>query len=254
MKIGMSLLPELETLEQHIEFAKENKVDFIELNSHYLFSVPDRIDWKMLNASGIDFTVHMPEDLNIAKMYEPRRKSNVDYAIHLMKAFNTNGNITKFNFHVEPGTISTTPRGKLFLSELYINDYMKSFKKSLKELSEFAVRNNVTICFENVAGTKPYLLDAFREVIKTPNVYLTLDIGHNARDNNLIEPLMMQYPEKIKHLHMHDFDGKLDHQELGTGNIDFKKYISFAKKNDLTVTIEVRGMKELQNSLQKIYT
>lgn len=48
---------------------------------------------------------------------------------------------------------------------------------------------------------------------------------------------------------MHDYDGNKDHQQLGSGLLNFKEELLYATKNDIDVLIEVKQEEELKNSV-----
>ena len=69
------------------------------------------------------------------------------------------------------------------------------------------------------------------------NIGVTLDVGHiYGMDGGVyLEPYgtigeaIRHVGSTLVHLHMHDFDGNLDHIEIGTGNIDFDEIITALK-------------------------
>jgi len=250
MEIGMPILAELRTLREHIDLCKSLGFDFIELNMGFPCSMPDRIDWQEVKGSkGIFFTLHLPESIEVGQMYEYDRRRNVEYAIYLMKMFKDKGSVKKFNLHLGIGDIMTLPGGKIFLFEEHSDEYMKSLRKSFRELSEFAVEAGVTVCFENIGDARPFLLDSFKELLNFPSLSFTLDTGHDAKVGSVFSNLFVQSPEKVRHIHLHDYDGRSDHLELGVGVVDVQAVIGLARKSGATVLLEVRKKRELENSL-----
>jgi len=249
MKLGMPVLAECTSVGECIDVCRRLKLDFIELNADFAYCLPGKIDWATLrNCRDIFFTVHLSETVEVGALYEPARKFAVELVKDLAGQYNKNGGIKKFNLHLDQGVFQTLPQGRVFMFEKYKDDYLASINKSLKELSDFAVENRIEFCFENV-NTPPYVLEAFSLVIKYPNLFYTLDIGHNARYGGTAEPFFMKTPSKVKHMHLHDWDGVHDHCELGTGIINVRKYLDFAKTHDITVDIEVKREKELAKSV-----
>ena len=253
MKIGIPILTELDSVEQHIELARRLGFDFVELNLGFPCCMPDRINFSSVkNCKDIFFTVHLPETIEVGEICENARQRQVDYAKYLMKLYNEKGGITKFNLHLDLGIVMTLPDNQIYIFEKYKSDYLNSIRKSFSELSEFAGCSGISLCFENLAKTKPFVIEALAEIPRYPNLFFTFDTGHDAMTGNTARSLFMQNPQKIQHMHLHDFNGKTDHQELGTGFTDFKKYVEFAGKNNLTVLIEVRKEPELANSIKLI--
>lgn len=60
----------------------------------------------------------------------------------------------------------------------------------------------------------------------------------------------MKMPDMIRHMHIHDFGGKKDHKELGSGLIDVKKYLAFCKSKNIYAVIEIKRTQELVNSIE----
>ena len=71
------------------------------------------------------------------------------------------------------------------------------------------------------------------EQLDLPRVGITVDTGHmHFREGKAFEPygslggLIERFHKKIVHLHIHDYDGNLDHIAVGRGYIDFHDIIS----------------------------
>ena len=90
---------------------------------------------------------------------------------------------------------------------------------------------------------------AIETIMKYDYLGFTLDIGHNEKNDNKAYPLFKKMG-KIRHIHIHDFDGKNDHLPIGTGTIDFTKYKTEIKKN--YIVIEVKAKEQLISSIKKI--
>ena len=78
---------------------------------------------------------------------------------------------------------------------------------------------------------------------------LTFDVGHNFCKKGMDEPVIMGRKEKLFHMHLHDVkDGNKDHQALGTGDLDIRKYISLAQERELSVVVEAKTIAGLRQS------
>jgi len=250
MKLGMSTLVEFDTLEENMKFCKENGLEFVELNMDLPYCFPDRIDWNEINKyRDIELTVHLSETLEVGDINDEVRKRHIEIIKNQILIFKEKRNIRKYNLHLNKGVYFTLPDKKLYIYEKYKNDYLKAIEKSFKELSEFAVKESINIFFENVSITNN-ILEAFEKVINYPNLYYTLDIGHNHKYGGEAEKLFMKEPYKIKHMHIHDFDEKTDHSELGKGEIKIIDYLEFCKENNIYAVIEVKREKELKASIK----
>ena len=60
--------------------------------------------------------------------------------------------------------------------------------------------------------------------------------------------MIMQHASRVRHLHVHDFDGKSDHLALGTGVVDLTETLAFARAHDLTIVVETKTVDALHQS------
>ena len=118
----------------------------------------------------------------------------------------------------------------LWLDPRFVSEDAISYKIGLLErLIVRAEALGITICLENLSETAIHLAGVFNAL---PFLYLTLDIGHAqllSRENTSFG-FMARYPERIKHIHIHDNLGgdspKDDlHLPVGEGIIDFEKIV-----------------------------
>ena len=158
----------------------------------------------------------------------------------------------KYNIHLDPGIHFSLPDKKIFIYQEYLNDYLDAYKDSCDILSKIASKYNATILFENVK-IESYTLKAIEVISNYENLFFTLDLGHNIRYGNIAKEEFLKYENKIKHIHLHDFNGSKDHQELFTGLLNTKEELAFCNKHNLDVLIEVKRKEELINSVNKLH-
>ena len=195
----------------------------------------------------LEFTMHISETINIAELNDRLRKSYLKEAINQLK-IGINNNIKYFTIHLNSGIYFTLPNKKFFLNEKYKNVYLKNLTKSCEELNNFAKNNSIHINFENTK-IHDFTQDAIKIISNYDHLGFTLDIGHNEKNKNLAFPIFKE-TNKIKHIHLHDFDGKTDHLPIGKGIIDFNKYQSVLKEN--YIVIEIKQTDELLESINYI--
>ena len=245
MKYGMPTLLEFNSIEENLNFAKQNNLDFIELNMNlpYCFNLKE----KELNKYNYLFTMHISEELNIAELNEELRKLYLKEIIRQINIGISN-NIKKYTIHLNSGIYFTLPKGKTFLNGKYLDLYKEQVIKSCNELNEIAKVNNINLNFENTK-IETFTKEAINIIKDYSNLGFTLDIGHNEKNNNLAYPLFLE-TNKINHIHMHDYDLAKDHLPLGSGNIDFNKYNNVLNNN--YIVIEIKETKELIESINYI--
>ena len=118
----------------------------------------------------------------------------------------------------------------LWLDPRFVSEDAISYKIGLLErLIVRAEALGITICLENLSETATHLTRAFNVLSL---LYLTLDIGHAQllSEENTSFGFMERYPERIRHIHIHDNLGgdspKDDlHLPVGEGIIDFEKIV-----------------------------
>lgn len=249
MRFGMPILVEFHSLEENIELCKKLDLDFIELNLDIPYCFPDNIDTKLLKNN--NFTIHLSEKIDVGELNNYLREFYLS-EIERIVSFGTKYNIVKYNLHLDPGIHFSLPDKKVFIYQEYLTDYLKAYKDSCIKLSNIAYKYNATILFENVK-IETYILKAIKIISNFDSLFFTLDLGHNIRYGNKAKDEFLKYENKIKHIHLHDFDGSKDHQELFTGLLDIRKELVFCKKKNLDVLIEVKRKEELINSVNKLH-
>jgi len=135
----------------------------------------------------------------------------------------------------------------LWMDSRFVSQEAIAYKIGLlKKVIGKASDSGITICLENLSETSTLLADIFKAL---PLLGLTLDLGHGellSKENTSIG-FMDKYPEKIKHIHLHDNrggDSPYDdlHLPIGDGIIDFGKIFQKLKAIGYhrTITLELR--------------
>lgn len=244
----MPILVEFHSLSENIDLCKKLDLDFIELNLDIPYCFIDRLDTNSLKNN--NFTIHLSEKFDVGELNNSLRNFYLN-EIEKIISFGIKYNIFKYNLHLDPGIHFSLPNKKIFIYEEYIDDYLRAYEDSCNILSKLANKYNATILFENVK-VESYTLKVIDIIAKYDNLFFTLDLGHNIRYGNLAKEKFMEYSNKIKHIHLHDFNGSKDHQELFTGLLNVKEELNFCKQHNLDVLIEVKRKEELINSVNKL--
>lgn len=244
----MPILVEFHSLSENIDLCKKLNLDFIELNLDIPYCFIDRLDTNSLKNN--NFTIHLSEKFDVGELNNSLRNFYLN-EIEKIISFGIKYNIFKYNLHLDPGIHFSLPDKKIFIYEEYIDDYLRAYEDSCNILSKLANKYNATILFENVK-VESYTLKVIDIIAKYDNLFFTLDLGHNIRYGNLAKEKFMEYSNKIKHIHLHDFNGSKDHQELFTGLLNVKEELNFCKQHNLDVLIEVKRKEELINSVNKL--
>lgn len=135
----------------------------------------------------------------------------------------------------------------LWLDPRFVSKKAISYKtRILRRIIDEAKALGITLCIENLSETAGHMAEPFEAL---PDLNLTLDLGHAQllSDENTSLGFMDRFPERIKHIHLHDNRGGDSpehdlHLPVGKGIIDFEKI--FTKLDQIgyegTVTLELR--------------
>lgn len=83
-------------------------------------------------------------------------------------------------------------------------------------------------------------------------VYLTWDVGHDAKAGYSDSKFIKAHSSSLRHMHLHDVDDKSDHQILFSGKVDIHQRIEIARDNDLNIVVEVKTIEALRESVRRL--
>jgi sugar phosphate isomerase/epimerase len=137
--------------------------------------------------------------------------------------------------------------------------------KSLREIVNYAQKNNVSVMLENVPLSNGiHNVDEFKYIIdNVASLLVHLDIPHAFTSGGMqaVIDYINTFKEKIIHIHWHDNHGNKDeHLPIGAGLIDHQRAIKALKKiyYDRTITLEVftnrRDAKASANKHKNLWT
>jgi sugar phosphate isomerase/epimerase len=238
-----------ENLEEAFLLAKEQGFDAMgimikESLEYYLEKKEQFLD------SGLKFCIHANLiDTNIASTNEGIRKESIKQfkdAIILAKEISCK----IVTFH--PGKF----RNSLLVQEAYY-----TLDKSLQELLDFAEKNDVTLCLENMEPRDKTLCVTLTQTQKVldrhPKLMLTLDLAHVAMVVNSEEELIEYYnslKSRIAHFHISGIKPRRSHVEvsLKESDVDFTNIIRLIKNTPAIIRIENRERIKNIDSLEFI--
>jgi len=135
----------------------------------------------------------------------------------------------------------------LWMDRRYVKTDVFEFKVDLlKRMLARAADAGITVCIENLSETAADLKAPFDAL---PRLKMTLDLGHAQllTDSNRSFGFMDQFPDRIKHIHLHDNRGGHSYRDdlhlpVGDGLIDFNRIFARLKKigYSRTITLELK--------------
>lgn len=142
------------------------------------------------------------------------------------------------------------------LGNLRTAGYLKGWKeKNVRFFTEIAERYpEQNIYMENMFDETPDMLAELAEELRdVKNFGVCLDYAHGAVTDCPCENWVRTLAPYIRHMHINDNDLRVDlHQNVGSGQIDWKAYDSLINQYgiDSTVLVEVYGYEAQRESLE----
>ncbi len=236
MQIGAMNHPQKEILDE-INWIAEMGLDFIDLTLEPPSAASWRVDAKgirrALDKHGLGVVGHTPYYLPLGSPFEDVRRAAVAELRRCIEVFAEVG-ARWMNIH----------------ADRYAPMHDRAFSirrdlESLRELLKVSARTGVGLMIENLPGDFNSVEQLGELLEPLPELGLHLDIGHaNLRvDENVTEPIIRAYANRIRHVHLHDNKGGDDdlHLPLGAGTMDWARHVKTLKASgyDGTITLEV---------------
>jgi sugar phosphate isomerase/epimerase len=253
LKLGMPTLIEMPDIDETIELCKQLRLDFIELNMNMPEFCPESLPAgylrEMARKAGISFTVHMPDDTDLASFHDPIREGH-------MKRFGetalwaAEAGAKLINLHLSPGIYFTLPDRRVWIYERYYDKFLRNLLEAYGKVLAYASDFGLTVCTENVSNFQlPFVARAIDDLCAAfPQFRLTWDLGHDAKTRFQETPVLLRHRDRVAHLHLHDYNGRSDHQVPFTGQIDIMAALRFAAERKATVLIETKTREALARS------
>lgn len=253
MDYGMPTLIELPEIEDCARLCRELGLQFVELSMSLPQYQPGRLDGERLaeimEKYGIFYTIHLDETMNVAD-FNPYVVEGYFRTVRETISLAKKLGIPVLNMHLSTGVFFTLPERKVYLFDKYRQEYLRGIR-NFRELCTEAVGNaNIHICVENYTGFPDFQEEALEVLLESPVFGLTLDVGHNHRTNYVDEPVILQYENRLRHMHIHDVAGQKDHQPLGTGEVELQRYFRLGQRHDVTMLLETKTIQGLKDSVQ----
>lgn len=248
-KIGVSTPPEIRKVEDVLKVMREAEkqgLDFIEFNCTDVPPMNPKLlspkEKEMLRENaeslGLGIAIHGSNDINLISLNPALREFAVSYIEESLK-FTRYLNAELLNTH--PGTILQYYSRNRFLYFDELFDYSGIFQESLKKLAILGEEYGVLICIENTSRRTNKLLVEGMQAEQSNFIALTYDVGHAYIAGDLLE-LKNKMKDRIKNVHIHDNDGKIDvHRGIGKGTIDWHRVFPLNSKR---YTLEIRPLSE----------
>lgn len=254
--LGMPALIEIPALNDLIDLCQELELSFIELNMNMPENCPEELDpLEVRDASrsyGIEFTLHSPDELDLGSLHPTVREGHLE-AMREVLGWSAQAGIKVLNMHLSPGIYFTLPDQKVWIYERYEDHFATNLWLAYRELLPLAKASKVEICTENVNNFDiPFVSRAIDELCTLDGFNLTWDVGHDARSGFRERETLLRHKGRIRHMHLHDYNGKSDHQVPGSGIVDIPEMLDFARRMDIRVLVETKTPSSLKESVRSV--
>ena len=115
--------------------------------------------------------------------------------------------------------------------------------------------DGIKVHIENVFEDDYFILHELMEEISDDKTSLCLDVGHvNAYSDIDVMEWIKILKKYIKHMHIHNNCGDRDsHLGINKGDIDIIEILDIIKDKDITISLEIGDLDELEESLEILY-
>ena len=264
---GMPTLIENRTLEENAALCRSLGLRFIELNMNFPEYQADRLAeterlLRCAEEAGIDYTVHLDENLNIAdfnrlvsEAYLETVRRTIEASRKLLCLQDRCGDGRRpliLNMHMHHGIFITLPDRKVQMYDRDFEPYRKSFDVFRTRCEEWIGDSRIRIAVENTDGFRRYEKKAIEYLLESPVFGLTWDIGHSRAAAEKDEPFLREHQEKLIHFHIHDGTEKppRNHLALGDGEIDLMERLKLAESRQARCVLETKTVAALKQSVR----
>ncbi|NLK25286.1 MAG: sugar phosphate isomerase/epimerase [Euryarchaeota archaeon] len=254
--LGMPALIEIPRLHDLIDLCQELELSFIELNMNMPDNCPEMLNplevRDITRSAGIELTLHSPDELDLGSLHPTVREGHIGRMREAL-SWSAQAGVKVLNMHLSPGIYFTLPDRRVWIYEQYVDAFTSNLWSSYQELLSIARASCVDICTENVTNfCLPFVAQAIDELCCLDGFHLTWDIGHDARSGFKEREILLRHEPRIRHMHLHDYNGQSDHQVPGTGMLDIEGMLDFARRRDIRVLVETKTPDSLRESVRAV--
>jgi sugar phosphate isomerase/epimerase len=249
-----------DSVSEAINYASRNGFSSVQLDLNLPKFFPENYSHEKRDAireetgsKNVAITVHAPElglqsfHPQILKAVVARMEKVIDFAREICARSVT----------IHPGLVqsfSLAGEAPTRITDMYPELHRRLFGEALVELANYS-KGSLFFCIENKEFTKG-VMAILHEVIYMSPLYLTWDLAkmyhHDGSLMDEVESFFLKHLDKVRECHLHDVNNRGQHQIIGTGCVDFKKYLSILSGGEVNYTIEVRPREMALKSLENL--
>ncbi len=234
---------------QGLEFAVEHSFHGLEFGSYELS--PENLDSagrrrirSLAEAHLVALSIHFLHRDIAPASHDPVRRAR-----HLNELDQTLGMAQDIGAEVvvvHPGPIDCPGVDPTQASESVRQDSIEILTQFLADIAPKAQKAGVVVTVENMHHVPGQVIQNYGELLglveclNSPAVQITLDMGHADRSDGITEAFEIFSPY-LRHIHIHDSDGKRDHLEIGLGTLDFARWSETLQAYPFSMVLESRN-------------
>jgi hypothetical protein len=191
LRWGMPSLLELPGAEANAQACRELGLQFVELNMNCPQYLPDALPAEQVRALtarlGVAFTLHLPEETDLAAFPREVRQGHVACVTHAIEWAAAAG-IGKLTLHLRRGVHFSLPDRKVLLYQVHQDLFLRNLADSAGLLADLCRPRGAHLLIENTGqGDLPFLRQAIHELLArfAGPLGLTWDVGHDDAAGHL---------------------------------------------------------------------
>lgn len=256
IRLGMPTLIELPGIDETARVCRDLGLSLVELNMNMPAFCPESLEpgvvRRLAQETGIEFTLHLPEEVDLASIHPPMRGGCLQRCREAI-AWAGEAGIGLASIHLNSGVYFTLTDRKVWVYEHWEEQFRANLMESFGELLDLARRSGVVLALENTGDFgRTHIAASIRRLAALEGFSLTWDVGHDAASGHSDRPLLMEYQDRIVHMHLHDCRGRANHLVPFTGDVDIAGMLDFARQRGIGVVIEVKTLEALRESVTRI--
>ena len=155
---------------------------------------------------------------------------------------------------MHPGPIDCPGVDPTQATESVRQESLKILAQFLADITPKAQNTGVIVTVENMHHVPGQVIQNYQELLglveplNNPALQITLDMGHADRADGITEAFEVFSPF-LRHIHVHDSNGKRDHLEIGLGDLDFSRWSERLRAYPFTMVLESRNNEDPEGNV-----
>lgn len=255
-QLGMPVLIELPDLQSNLELCLRLGLASLELSMNLPQYCPEALPagdvLRFNRETGIAFSLHLPEELDLGSFHEPMRRGCLARAVEALRWAGEAG-VKIVVMHLNPGVHYKLPDRRVFVYERESEGYRKKLLESFAELSAVAQTSGVALCLENTGNFHlPHAAGPLQELLDAGLIGLVWDTGHDGEAGLVDKPFILKNLGCLAHMHLHDYADGRCHLPLYSGCLDVAEALGVARERGITAVVEVKSAAALGESVKML--